>query len=270
MKRSWSPFPIGTKSDARQAGLIASSSASHYADWMAKQRRTRRKAAARPRRRSGIKRFLVLVAIILVATPLVLTALYKVVPPVSTLMIYTRIADGPIERQWVPFDDISRSLVASVVMSEDGRYCSHHGVDWRELDIAIANLDERPRGASTITMQTVKNLFLWTSRSYVRKAIEIPLALYADAVLGKRRLMEIYLNIAEFGPGIFGAEAAAQHFFGRSAKDLSQTQSALLTAALPNPSARDPANPDPSLRQRARVIAGEARIAGAYIDCLYP
>jgi monofunctional biosynthetic peptidoglycan transglycosylase len=237
---------------------------------MAKQRRTKRKAAARPRRRRGIYRILVLVAIVLVAIPLTLTVLYKVVPPVSTLMIYTRIADGPIDRHWVPFDDISKSLVASVVMSEDGRYCSHHGVDWRELDIAIANLDERPRGASTIAMQTVKNLFLWTSRSYVRKAIEIPLALYADAVLGKRRQMEIYLNIAEFGPGIFGAEAAAQHFFGRSADNLNATQSALLTAALPNPYARDPAKPDPGLRQRARTIAREARIAGAYIDCLYP
>jgi monofunctional biosynthetic peptidoglycan transglycosylase len=185
-------------------------------------------------------------------------------------MIYDRITEGPIERQWVPFDDIAKSLVASVVMSEDGRYCSHHGVDWQELDLVLANLDERPRGASTIAMQTVKNLFLWTSRSYVRKAIEIPLALYANAVLGKRRLMEIYLNIAEFGPGVFGAEAAAQHFFGRPAKDLSAVQSALLTATLPSPDTRNPGNPDGNLRQRARAIESEARIAGAYIVCLYP
>jgi len=210
------------------------------------------------------------VVLCLAAIPLSLTLLYKVVPPISTLMIYDRIVDGPIEHDWIAFDEIAQSLVASVVMSEDGRYCTHHGVDWRELDLALANFDERPRGASTIPMQTVKNLFLWTSRSYVRKAIEIPLALYADAVLGKRRLMEIYLNIAEFGPGTFGAEAAAQHYFGRSASGLSASQAALLAATLPSPDTRDPANPSRYLRERGRAIQREARIAGAYIVCLYP
>jgi monofunctional biosynthetic peptidoglycan transglycosylase len=239
---------------------------------MAKRRKSKRKRKDKPasRRRGGLLRFLVIGALCLLAAPLVLTLVYKAVPPVSTLMIYDRITEGPIERQWVPFDGIAQSLVASVVMSEDGRYCSHHGVDWQELNLVLADLDERPRGASTIAMQTVKNLFLWTSRSYVRKAIEIPLALYANAVLGKRRLMEVYLNIAEFGPGIFGAEAAAQHFFGRSAKDLSATQSALLTATLPDPDTRNPGKPDRNLGQRARTIEGEARIAGAYIVCLYP
>jgi monofunctional biosynthetic peptidoglycan transglycosylase len=239
---------------------------------MAKQPKSKRrgKPATAPPRKRRILRFLVIVALCLFAVPLLLTVAYKVVPPVSTLMIYQRITEGPIERQWVSFDDIAKSLVASVVMSEDGRYCSHHGVDWQELNLVLADLDEQSRGASTIAMQTVKNLFLWTSHSYVRKAIEIPLALYADAVLGKRRLMEIYLNIAEFGPGIFGAEAAAQHFFGRSAKDLSAVQSALLTATLPSPDTRDPAKPDRYLRRRARSIEDEARIAGAYIDCLYP
>lgn len=237
---------------------------------MAKQRKSKRKGKPVAQRRRGPVRFLVMAALCLVALPLVLTLVYKVVPPVSTLMIYERITEGPIERQWVPFDDIAKSLVASVVMSEDGRYCSHHGVDWQELNLVLADFDERPRGASTVAMQSVKNLFLWTSRSYVRKAIEIPLALYADAVLGKRRLMEIYLNIAQFGPGIFGAEAAAQHFFSRSAKDLSAAQSALLTAALPSPDTRNPGKPDRHLRQRARTIERGARIAGAYIVCLYP
>lgn len=237
---------------------------------MVKQRKSRRKAEPGAWRRPRIVRFLTIVALCLLAIPLSLTWLYKVIPPVSTLMIYNRLAEGPIEREWVPFDDIAKSLVASVVMSEDGRYCSHRGVDWRELDLALANFDERPRGASTIAMQTVKNLFLWPSRSYIRKAIEIPLAIYVDAVLGKRRLMEIYLNIAEFGPGIFGAEAAARHYFGGPARDLSASQSALLAATLPNPEARDPANPSRYLRERARAIQGEARIAGAYIVCLYP
>ena len=222
--------------------------------------------------RRGMKfiRLAIVVALALAAVPLLLTPLYRVLNPVSTLMIYERVADGPIARQWVPFDDISRSLVASVVMSEDGRYCSHYGVDWTELDKVLDELGERPRGASTIVMQTVKNLFLWKSRSYARKAIEIPLALYADAVLGKRRLMEIYLNIAEFGPGIFGAEAAAQHYFGRSAANLGEMQAALLTAALPNPAGRDPGKPSRGVEARARAIVGQARIAGDYIVCLYP
>jgi monofunctional biosynthetic peptidoglycan transglycosylase len=184
------------------------------------------------------------------------------------LMIYQRLVDGPLAQRWVPLDEIAPSLIASVVMSEDGQFCNHRGVDWQEVDKALDDLDGRPRGASTIAMQTVKNLFLWPSRSLFRKVIEIPLALYSDAVLGKRRLMEIYLNIAEFGPGIFGAEAAAQHFFGRPAAKLTREQSARLTAVLPNPETRDAGKPDRRVAARARSIAGQARIAGAYIVCL--
>lgn len=237
---------------------------------MARRRKAKGRAEPAERRKPAIGRFVIATVLCLLAIPLSLTWLYRVIPPVSTLMVYDRLVEGPIEHQWVPIEDITKLLVASVVMSEDGRYCSHHGVDWRELDLVLANFDEQQRGASTIAMQTVKNLFLWTSRSYVRKTIEIPLALYADAVLGKRRLMEIYLNVAQFGPNVFGAEAAARHYFGRSAKSLSAEQSALLTATLPSPDTRDPANPDRYLRERARIIEREARIAGAYIVCLYP
>ena len=229
-----------------------------------------RSAAAPDEGQGGIVRLVGRIALVLVAIPLVLTPIYLFVPPISTLMIYDRIVDGPIERQWVRFDAIAPSLVASAVMSEDQKFCGHWGVDWAELNKVLDDLDEAPRGASTITMQMVKNLFLWQSRSYVRKAIEIPLAFYANAVLGKRRQMEIYLNIAEFGPGIFGAEAAAQHYFGRSAAQLGETQSALLVAALPNPAARDPGHPGPRMRARAARIVGQARKAGAYIVCLYP
>jgi len=237
---------------------------------MAKQKKTKWRAIPRKRRWARPVRLGLALVLALVLTPLVLTPLYIVIRPLSTLMIYERVAVGPVEHQWVRFDDISRSLVASVIMAEDGKYCDHKGVDWVELNKALDGLDARPRGASTIAMQTVKNLFLWSSRSYVRKTIEIPLALYADKILGKRRLMEIYLNIAEFGPGLFGVEAAARHYFGRSAAKLSRRQSALLTASLPNPSARDPADPSPGLEARARAIEQQADIAGAYIVCLYP
>jgi monofunctional glycosyltransferase len=237
---------------------------------MAKRQKRHRSAPEPEKGRGGFFRILGRVVLVLVAIPLVLTPIYIFVPPVSTLMIYDRIVDGPIERQWVPFDEISKTLVASAVMSEDQKYCSHWGVDWEEIDKVLDDFDDNPRGASTIPMQTVKNLFLWQSRSYVRKAIEIPLALYANAVLGERRLMEIYLNIAEFGPGIFGVEAASRHYFGRSAAEVSEAQAALLVAALPNPAVRNPGRPGPRLRARAARIAGQARIAGAYIDCLYP
>ncbi|MBN9000407.1 MAG: transglycosylase domain-containing protein, partial [Rhizobiales bacterium] len=111
-------------------------------------------------------------------------------------------------------------------------------------------------------------LFLWPGRSYVRKGLEIPLAYYADFVLSKRRIMTIYLNIAEWGPGLFGIEAAAQHYFGKSAKDLTARQAALLTAALPNPILRNPAKPSRGMQSRARTIERMARQAGGYTDCL--
>ena len=237
---------------------------------MAKRKKRERIAAPPHPRRGGLVGILKRVALVLVLIPLVLTPLYAVVAPVSTLMIYKRIVHGPIDRQWVPLDRIATPLVAAVVMSEDGRYCSHGGVDWAELNKVLDDPDGPPRGASTIAMQTVKNLYLWTSRSYIRKAFEIPLALYADAILGKRRIMEIYLNIAELGPGIFGAEAAARHYFGRSAAALGEMQAALLVATLPNPSVRNPARPGPRLAARAEAIAERARKAGGYIDCLYP
>ncbi len=238
-----------------------------------KRKKTAKKAGAKRSLWRRIPwRVLGLVVLGLVLIPMVLTPVYRVVNPVSTLMVWERLTAGPIERDWVPFDAMAKAMVTSVVVSEDSRYCSHRGVDWQALGTVIDTASEtgRPRGASTIAMQTARNLFLWTSRSYVRKALEIPLALYLDFVLGKRRLIEIYLNIAEFGPGVFGVEAAAKHYFGRPAKALTAGQAALLAATLPNPAARDPAHPSALLKALARTVAARARIAGPYIVCLYP
>lgn len=207
-------------------------------------------------------------AVVLVAIPLVLLPVYRFVPPVSTLMVWSFVTGQGASRTWVDLDDMAWTLPAAAVMSEDGQYCAHHGVDWAALGSVIDDADQRPRGASTIAMQTVKNLFLWTSRSYVRKVLEIPLALYADAVLGKRRLMEIYLNIAEFGPGVFGAEAAAQAYFNRGAKALTTRQAALLVASLPNPGFRDPARPSRLLQGLSRTVEQRVKASGAYIGCL--
>jgi monofunctional biosynthetic peptidoglycan transglycosylase len=222
-----------------------------------------------PRRRRRVWRTLLRFAAVLVLIPAVMVPVYRFAPAVSTLMAWTRLT-GPIERAWVPLEAIAPPLVASVLMSEDGKFCAHRGVDWAELGKVLDDDAERPRGASTIAMQTVKNLFLWPSRSYLRKGLEMPLALYGDLVWGKRREMEIYLNVVQWGPRVFGAEAAARHYFGRAAASLTPSQSALMAAALPNPGVRDPARPSANLVALANRIAARARASGAYVDCLYP
>lgn len=213
-----------------------------------------------------------IVVLVLVFLPIALTVVYRIpaVHPVSTLMAKDLVTLQGYDRRWVDLDEIAPVLVHSVMMSEDGQFCAHNGVDWGALNEVIDNAleGEKTRGASTITMQSAKNLFLWSSRSYVRKGLEIPLAWYMNVVLPKRRVMEIYLNIAEWGPGIYGVEAAAQHHFGRSAAKLSRRQSALLAVTLPSPLKRNPAKPTRGLNRLAATIEKRARQAGAYIDCL--
>ncbi len=234
-------------------------------------------AARRKARRSGMSfgrlfRILAIVVLVLVLIPSVLTLLYwpSFVHPVSTLMLRDAVTLQGYDRRWVPLDDIAPVLRQSVIMSEDGQFCSHHGIDLGEMKAVVeeALAGENTRGASTIPMQTVKNLFLWQGRSFIRKAAEAPLAVYADLVLPKRRLLEIYLNIVEWGPGIYGVEAAAQHHFKRSAKELSAQQAALLAVALPNPALRNPAKPSAALRRLANLIQRRAARSGGYVGCV--
>jgi monofunctional biosynthetic peptidoglycan transglycosylase len=199
---------------------------------------------------SRIFRVLVIIALI----PVVLTPLYLVVPPVSTLMLWRYLTFQRVERHWVPISDISPALVRAVIAGEDGRFCSHWGVDWREVQNALDDADDLgdARGASTIPMQAAKNLFLWPGRQYIRKALEVPLAIYMNAIWPKARMMEIYLNVAEWGPdGEFGVEAAARRAFNKSARNLNPEEAALLAGALPNPHVRDPERPGPQLRRAA-------------------
>lgn len=174
------------------------------------------------------------------------------------------------KRDWVALEDISPVVWQSVISSEDGQFCAHHGVDWKEVEGVVDDLleGESPRGASTLAMQTAKNLFLWPQRSYIRKGLEVPLALYIDWLWGKKRLMEVYLNIAEWGPNIYGIEAAARHHFNRSAGKLSRRQAALLAVTLPNPKLRNPAKPKRGLNRLARLNERRARQSGAYVKCL--
>ena len=176
---------------------------------------------------------------------LVLIILYRWVdPPASTLMLGQRLAGTPIVQRWVPLTRISPNLPLAVILSEDARFCRHAGVDWGELREAIESTgDGVARGGSTISMQVVKNLFLWPSKSYLRKAIEIPLAYLIEVAWPKQRILEIYLNIAEWGPGVFGAEAAARYHFRKPAALLGPREAALLAVSLPNPFERDAGAP---------------------------
>ncbi|MAS05909.1 MAG: monofunctional biosynthetic peptidoglycan transglycosylase [Ahrensia sp.] len=233
------------------------------------------KAAAKRWRRTALRwlRRLAIALGVLIILPPALTVLYRAefTHPWSTLILRDMATLQHWERDWVEFEAIAPVLVQSVMVSEDGQYCSHNGVDWTALNAVIDDaLDgEATRGASTITMQTAKNLFLWPSRSFLRKGIEIPLALWIDLVLPKQRVMEIYLNIAEWGDGIYGVEAASWTYFGRPASELTARQAALLAVTLPNPYLRDPVNPGPRVNRLANVIQGRAAQSGGYIGCLY-
>src|SRR5436305_7334323 len=166
----------------------------------------------------------------------------------------------------MPLSGIAPALPRTVMASEDARFCTHRGIDLGELRAALEDADDlsEMRGGSTIAQQTAKNLFLWQGRSVVRKALEFPLALWLDLVLGKRRLMEIYLNIAEWGPnGEFGAEAAARHAFGKPARDLNSREAALLAAILPNPRLRSAARPGPGVRRPAGIYDARAASSAA-------
>ena len=234
--------------------------------------------AARPgrRNRTGLKAWLrriALAAVALSLVPVVLSLLYipSFVHPVSTLMLRDLATFSGYDRRWVSIDDVAPVLAHSVIMSEDGQFCFHRGVDLAELKGVVGDAlqGEATRGASTVTMQTVKNLFLWSRPlSTLRKVIELPLAVYLDALLSKRRIMEIYLNIAEWGPGVYGIEAAAQHHFGVAASRLTRQQAALLAVTLPNPAARNPAKPGKGLRRLANIIERRASRSGAYVGCL--
>jgi len=218
-----------------------------------------------------VLRIVAIVLLVVLLLPYLITPLYAVVDPVSTSMLWRRLTGARVERQYVPIARISPSLSLAVIVAEDGRFCSHHGVDLAELREAFAEADDMDemRGGSTITQQVAKNLFLWQGRSYVRKALEFPLALWIDLILSKRRVLEIYLNIAEWGPnGEFGAEAGARRAFGRSAQDLTRYEGALMAATLPNPTIRNARRPGPGLQRLAGLYVARTTKSPAAAGCL--
>ncbi len=204
------------------------------------------------------------------ALVLMLILLFRFVnPPGSMLMLTQALTGTEIDRRWMPLESISRHLVRAVVVSEDGRFCEHSGIDTTAIREAIERASRgTPRGASTISMQVIKNLFLWNAKSYVRKVIEIPLTLYMELVWPKSRIIEVYLNIAEWGPGVFGAEAAARHHFGKPATRLGEREAALLAAVLPNPVLRNAGAPNQLTSAKARVVQSRVRAYGAVASCV--
>lgn len=210
----------------------------------------------------------------LIALPYVLAPLYSFGRPVSTVMLWRWVTFQRVERQWVPLDRVAPVLALSVIVAEDGRFCGHAGVDLQELQEVLSEAEgledlEDLRGGSTITQQLAKNLFLWQGRSFIRKGLEFPLALWLDLVLSKRRVLEIYLNVAEWGPeGIFGIEAGSRRAFGKPARALSPREAALLAAMLPNPVRRDAKKPGRGLNRLAGLYVSRARRAQTADDCL--
>jgi monofunctional biosynthetic peptidoglycan transglycosylase len=201
-------------------------------------------------------------AIALVLTPYAIAPLYRFIDPVSTPMLWRYLTGQRVERSFVPLSQISPALRIAVIVAEDGSFCRNHGIDLGAMREVLEKSDENigeSRGASTITQQTAKNLFLWEGRSFVRKALEIPLALWFNLVLPKRRILELYLNIAQWGPnGEFGAEAGAHWAFDRSARDLNSSQAAELAAILPNPVLRSARSPGPLVRRLAGLYERRA------------
>jgi monofunctional glycosyltransferase len=213
-----------------------------------------------PLRRIAV--ILAIVAAAVVFIPYAIAPFYRFFDPVSMPMLWRYATGARVERINVPLSRISPSLRLAVIVAEDGSFCRNPGIDLGEIRAALEqsnnNLDES-RGASTITQQTAKNLFLWQGRSFVRKALEIPLALWMTLVLPKRRILEIYLNIAEWGPnGEFGAEAGARSAFGKSAYNLSAYQAAELAATLPNPVLRSARTPSVLVRRLAGLYERRA------------
>jgi monofunctional biosynthetic peptidoglycan transglycosylase len=224
-------------------------------------------SARRPRARRGLigRLFgwaLSLVLVFIIAGPIVVVAVYRFVPPPMTYLMVQRMFEGHgFDRRWVPLSRISPQLVRSVIGAEDARFCEHHGFDFNAIQKAMAHNENRPskiRGGSTISQQTAKNVFLWPHRDWIRKGLETWFTVLIEGIWGKPRIMEVYLNSIEWGPGVYGAEAAARANFHMSAAQLNPAQAARLAAIIPKPLAWKAARPGPYIQKRGGHIAAAA------------
>ncbi len=216
-----------------------------------------------PRHRSGgllrlLRNLVVTLVLALLIVPPVWVAIYRVVPPpITGLMIERSFQGRGFEHRWAPISRISPAMTRAVIASEDSRFCAHHGFDFNAIDKALRHNETRPgriRGGSTISQQAAKNVFLWPDRSYVRKGLEAWFAVLIEVMWGKRRIMEVYLNTVEMGPGLYGVEAAAERYFHTDAANLTPAQASRLAAILPSPLKWKAADPGPYVRRRTGRI----------------
>lgn len=222
------------------------------------------KTAARrpsPWRRDGLlRRIVTIILIVVFVLPPAWVVIYRVLPPPITILMMQRMLQGKgLDYRWRPLSKISPAMVQAAIGAEDARFCEHHGFDVQAMQKAMAHNKRRPgriRGGSTISQQTAKNAFLWPDRSFVRKGVEAYFTVLTEALWGKRRIMETYLNIVEMGPGIYGAEAAAQRYFGTDAAHLTNLQASRLAAILPDPLKWRADVPGPYVQKRSRRIGG--------------
>jgi monofunctional biosynthetic peptidoglycan transglycosylase len=217
-----------------------------------------------------IRQLLLRCLLVALFLPAALLLVFRFVPvPLTPLMVIRLFEGEKLHKDWVPLAQIAPALPQAVVAAEDNRFCDHNGFDWTALGEVLDDLRAggQPRGASTITMQTAKNLFLWPGRSLLRKVLEAWLTPQIELIWDKRRILEVYLNIAEMGPGIYGAQAAAQHYFGKSAADLGRLEASLLAAVLPNPRQWSPAAPTDYILGRASTIRRRIDQLGPMLAC---
>lgn len=193
-------------------------------------------------------------------------------PGITPVVVAQKLTGKKVVQKWVPLAKMSGDLPVAVIASEDGRFCDHWGVDWPGVKDAVmeARSISGLRGASTIPMQLAKNLFLWSERDYLRKALEMPLAYLVTGLWPKRLIIESYLNIAPWGPGIVGAEAASRYYFHKSADELTREEAILLAISLPSPILRNSARPSPKMLKLAKIIDERMRSLAARYSCVSP
>lgn len=240
--------------------------------------KARKPAAAAPAKRKALpwwKRrrtwlILSILALLLAVAPFAEVLFVKYVsPPVTTLMLVRKVEGifsdqykGEIHYQWIPLNKVSPHFIHGVWCAEDERYFDHDGIDWKAVELSRREAERTgnpPRGASTITMQCARTVFLWQGRSWIRKGLEVGYTWIMEKNLSKRRILELYVNTIELGDGVYGIEAAAQHYYGKTAAQLSRNEAAMLAAMLPYPRGWNPKKPSPRLRGRYAMVLRKMR-----------
>jgi monofunctional biosynthetic peptidoglycan transglycosylase len=223
-----------------------------------------RKAKAGGKKRGLFGRILMWLFGLVVVFPVCWVLAYRFVPPPVTSLMLMRLAEGHgLDYRWRGLKDISPVLADAAIASEDAHFCTHHGFDFTAIEKAMEHNDRKPnrvRGGSTISQQTAKNVFLWPGRTFVRKGLEAYFTVLIEGLWGKKRIMEVYLNVVEMGSGVYGAEAASQVDFGHSARKLSTSEAARLVAILPNPLKYNAVDPGKYVQRRAGRVAGQVGV----------